>query len=87
MTTPTVVWVPNPPGRKLYFNNNEVEALLTLYHWTGCTNVGLRDQVMVHADPLISKVTLIHQLHKMTGDRQIESFLTEAWMQIESSFV
>ncbi|HEX8323431.1 MAG TPA: hypothetical protein VF595_05905, partial [Tepidisphaeraceae bacterium] len=86
MTIPAIVEAPNPPGRKLYFDNNAVEQLLTRYYWTGCTSIELRNQIMSHADELIYKVIVTHQLNKLCiGDRTTEDLMSVAWCQIETT--
>jgi hypothetical protein len=80
------VEVPKPPLRKLYFINEEVEWRLTLYIWTGCTNVRLRDMIMSHATELIRQIIRKQGLHTIYPGQDDSSFgdlLQTAWVQIE----
>jgi hypothetical protein len=76
------------PERNYYFDNPEVERLLTIYVKGGCVNVGLRDQIMEHAEELISQVIRTHNLHNIYGGREDSTFgdlFQVAWCQIEST--
>lgn len=78
--------VPKPPLRKLYFINEEVEWRLTLYIWTGCTDVRLRDMIMSHATELIRQIIRKQGLHTIYPGQDESSFgdlLQTAWVQIE----
>lgn len=72
--------------RKLYFINEEVEWRLTLYIWTGCTKVHLRDQIMSHATELIRQIIRKQGLHTIYPGQEESAFgdlLQTAWVQIE----
>lgn len=72
--------------KKMYFDNNLVESLLTQYAWTGCTDVTLRDQVMEHAGELIRQTIRTHRLHKIypgNDDATFGDLFQTGWMQIE----
>ncbi len=74
------------PMRKLYFINEEVEYRLTLYIWTGCTKVYLRDQIMSHATELIRQIIRKQGLHTIYPGQEESAFgdlLQTAWVQIE----
>ncbi len=86
---PVVASVPIKPERKdYYFNNPEVERLLTIYVMDGCIKVVLRDEIMSHASELISQVIRTHNLHNIYGGREDSTFgdlFQVAWAQIEST--
>lgn len=72
--------------RKLYFINEIVEWQLTLYIWTGCTKVQLRDQIMSHATELIRQIIRKQGLHTIYPGQEESAFgdlLQTAWVQIE----
>ncbi len=74
------------PLRRLYFINEEVEWRLTLYIWTGCTNVNLRDNIMSHATELIRQIIRKQGLHVIYPGQEESAFgdlLQTAWVQIE----
>ena len=86
MMIPEVIKVPTSTERKLYFDNNVVEDLLLRYSWTGCTRVGLRDQIMNHASELIRQVIMAHNLHRIYPGQEESAFgdlFQTAWCQIE----
>lgn len=75
-----------PPMRKLYFINEEVEWRLTLYIWSGCTKIMLRDQIMSHATELIRQIIRKQGLHTIYPGQEESAFgdlLQTAWCQIE----
>lgn len=85
-TSTSEVAPPKPPLRKLYFINEEVEWQLTLYIWTGCTDVRLRDMIMSHATELIRQIIRKQGLHTIYPGQDESSFgdlLQTAWVQIE----
>jgi hypothetical protein len=71
-----------------YFDNEEVERLLTIYVKNGCTDVKLRDQVMGHASELIRQIIRTHNLHNIYAGKDQASFFDlfqTAWCQIEKT--
>jgi hypothetical protein len=59
---------------------------LTLYIWTGCTKVRLRDQIMSHATELIRQIIRKQGLHTIYPGQEESAFgdlLQTAWVQIE----
>lgn len=78
--------VPPPPKRKLYFINEQVEWLLTLYKWSGCTDVALRDAIMNNAVELIKQIIRKQGLHTIYPGHDDASFMDlmhVGWAQIE----
>jgi intein/homing endonuclease len=74
--------------RNHYFDNELVEHLLCLYHETACTNVKLRDMIMVHADELIRQTIKAHNLSQIYPGKEessIGDLFQTAWVQIESA--
>jgi len=74
------------PQRRLYFINEQVEWSLTLYLWTACTKVQLRDQIMSHATELIRQIIRKQGLHTIYPGQEESAFgdlLQTAWVQIE----
>ena len=85
---PEVVAIPNPTGRKLYFDNNLVEDCLRLYIQHGCTDIALRDEIMKHANELIRQVIKTHGLDKIYPGQDESAFMDlmqTAWIQIEKT--
>lgn len=85
---PVVVISPTTSERKLYFDNNKVEDLLLRYVWTGCTRVGLRDEIMKHAEELIRQIILAHNLHRIYPGQEesaVGDLFQTAWIQIEKT--
>ncbi len=77
-----------PPGKKYYFNNPVVEALLNRYVESGCTEVALRDEIMSHAGELIRQIIRAHNFEHIYPGRDQSSFnelFQVAWMQIEKT--
>jgi len=77
---------PTIASRKLYFVNEIVEWQLTLYLWTGCTKVHLRDMIMSHATELIRQIIRKQGLHTIYPGQEESAFgdlLQTAWVQIE----
>lgn len=73
-------------SRKLYFINENVEYALTLYKWTGCTDVTLRDSIMANASELIKQIIRKQGLNQIYPGQEESSFgdlINTAWMQIE----
>lgn len=71
-----------------YFPNLKVEALVTSYLKTGCTDIKLRDEIMSWAVELIGKVILKCNLHNIYGHKGPggkEDLVTVAWIQIEKT--
>jgi DNA-binding ferritin-like protein (Dps family) len=71
-----------------YFDNEEVEKVVTKYHETGCTDVALRNEIMSHADQLIINVIRTHSLHNIYSGKDESSFndlYQIAWIAIESA--
>lgn len=63
-----------------------MEWQLTLYIWTGCTKVHLRDQIMSHATELIRQIIRKQGLHTIYPGQEESAFgdlLQTAWVQIE----
>ncbi len=63
-----------PKVQNYYFNNQEVERLLTEYVKGGCVDVKLRDKIMGHAEELIRQVIRTHNLHNVYGGGDDASF-------------
>lgn len=66
--------------------NEVVEWQLTLYLWTGCTKVHLRDKIMSHATELIRQIIRKQGLHTIYPGQEESAFgdlLQTAWVQIE----
>jgi hypothetical protein len=83
---PEVIAFPTVSDRKLYFDNNKVEDQLVRYIWTGCTDVPMRDAIMVHAEELIRQIIRAHGLHKIYPGHEESAFgdlFQTAWIQIE----
>lgn len=79
---------PEDPGKKLYFDNNKVEDLMLRYRWTGCTNIYVRDRIMVNAEELIRQIIRAHNLHKIYLGQEESAFMDlfqTAWVQIEKT--
>lgn len=71
-----------------YFDNDKVEKLLMKYHERGCTDVSLRNEIMSHADELITNVIRTHNLHNIyigKDDSSFNDLYQIAWTQIEST--
>jgi len=71
-----------------YFDNEKVERLLYRYHETSCTDVDLRDQIMVSAGDLIDNLIKAHNLGQICpgkDDASINDLYQVAWVQIESA--
>lgn len=71
-----------------YFDNDAVEAIIIKYHKTGCTDIGLRNEIMKHADELIINVIRTHNLHNIYAGKDESSFndlYQIAWVAIESA--
>lgn len=82
----------NKPTKKLpanyYFDNDLVESILVEYHKTGCTDIHLRDEIMVHSRELIINVIRTHNLHNIYAGKDESSFndlYQIAWVAIESA--
>ena len=85
---PEVIIFPTPiqPDRKLYFDNNKVEDLMLRYRWTGCTDIKLRDAIMVNTEELIRQVIRAHNLHRIYPGQDESAFMDlyqTAWSQLE----
>ena len=61
-------------NKKLYFINEAVEWALTEYVWTGCTDVRLRDNVMIHASELIRQIIRKQGLHTIYPGQEESAF-------------
>jgi hypothetical protein len=76
-----------PKPRNYYFDNAQVERLLTRYVQGGCIEVKLRNEIMSHAMELIRQIIRTHNLHIIYPGRNQASFydlVQVAWCQIES---
>lgn len=83
---PEVVYVPMKSDRRMYFDNNKVEDLMVKYHWTACTDIQLRDEIMSHSEELIRQVIRAHGLNRIYIGGEESSFgdlFQTAWVQIE----
>lgn len=69
-----------------YFNNWEVERLLTKYVKSGCVSIELRDEIMVHAEELIRQIIRTHNFGEIYGhdSASFGDLFQTAWAQIES---
>lgn len=73
-------------SKKHYFINEDVEWKLTLYKWTGCTDVTLRDEIMSHATELIRQIIRkqgLHQIYPGHEESAFSDLIQTAWVQIE----
>lgn len=71
-----------------YFDNEKVERLLCRYLQGACTDVGLRDEIMVCASELIRQVMKAHNLSQICpgkDDSSINDLFQTAWLQIEGA--
>lgn len=83
---PDLTPAPEIVQKRLYFINEIVEWQLTRYIWTGCTNVGYRNDIMSHASELIRQIIRKQGLHTIYPGQDESSFgdlLQTAWVQIE----
>ncbi|MDP1712562.1 MAG: LAGLIDADG family homing endonuclease [Candidatus Nanopelagicaceae bacterium] len=74
--------------KNYYFDNAKVEGLLTRYVNSSCTDVKLRDEIMVHASELIRQIIRAHGLQNIYPGREDSSFydlFQTGWVQIESA--
>jgi hypothetical protein len=74
--------------KNYYFDNETVERLSHRYVKTACTDIKLRDEIMVHASELIRQIIKAHNLgHIYPGkdDSSIMDLFQTAWLQIESA--
>jgi len=72
--------------KKHYFINEEVEWKLTKYIWTGCTDVVLRDSIMIHAEELITQLIRkqrLFQIYRGHDPSAFSELVHVAYMQIE----
>ena len=75
-------------GKNYYFDNEEVERLLSKYVADGCIDVKLRDEVMGHASELIRQIIRAHNFEYIFPNRDSSSFFElyqVAWAQIEKT--
>jgi hypothetical protein len=74
--------------KNYYFDNEKVERLLHEYLEGACTNVRLRDEIMIHASELIHQIIKAHNLSQICpgkDDSSINDLFQTAWIQIESA--
>jgi hypothetical protein len=71
-----------------YFDNEIVERLMYRYLEGACTDVALRDEIMVHASELIRQIIKAHNLGQICpgkDDTTGGDLFQTAWIQIESA--
>lgn len=71
-----------------YFDNEIVERLLHRYLRGACTDVHLRDEIMIHASELIVQLIKAHnlaQIYPGKDDSSMMDLFQTAWIQIESA--
>lgn len=72
--------------KNYYFDNEVVEKLLHSYLKTACTEVKLRDEIMIHASELIRQIIKAHnlgQIYPGKDDSSIGDLFQTAWCQLE----
>ncbi|MCK9558373.1 MAG: hypothetical protein M0R50_10090 [Candidatus Cloacimonetes bacterium] len=72
--------------KKHYFINEIVEDKLRRYIWTNCTNVAIRDSIMIHAPELIKQIIRKQNLHMIYPGQEESAFgdlVQTAWVQVE----
>lgn len=72
--------------KKYYFINEIVEFKLTKYIWTGCTDVELRDSIMIHANELITQLIRkqgLFSIYRGHDPSAMSELVHVAYMQIE----
>ncbi len=77
-----------PLPKNYYFDNYKVEALLTEYVKNGCTDVRLRDEIMLNAGELIRQIIRTHNLQNIYPGRDEAAFgdlFQIAWCQLEKT--
>lgn len=70
-----------------YFDNERVEHLMYKYVEGACTDVKLRDEIMIHASELIRQIIKAHNLGQICPGKDDASrgdLFQTAWVQIES---
>jgi hypothetical protein len=81
--------LPDDPGlllKKHYFINEIVEDKLRRYIWTNCTDVAIRDSIMIHAPELIKQIIRKQNLHMIYPGQEESAFgdlVQTAWVQVE----
>lgn len=71
-----------------YFDNEIVERLMYRYVEGACTDVSLRDEIMIHASELIRQIIKAHNLGQICpgkDDTASGDLFQTAWIQIESA--
>lgn len=71
-----------------YFDNETVERLMYLYVEGACTDVPLRDEIMVWASELIRQLIKAHNLGQICpgkDDTSVYDLFQTAWLQIEGA--
>ena len=79
-----------PKPRNYYFDNAQVERLLTRYVQGGCIEVKLRNEIMSHAMELIRQIIRTHNLHIIYPGRNQASFydlVQVAWCVVPETLV
>lgn len=74
--------------KNFYFDNESVERLLYKYLEGACTDVGLRDEIMIPASELIRQNIKAHRLSQICpgkDDTPEGDLFQTAWIQIESA--